>query len=231
VSRRKKETNGTLGQIQLKHVVPITKNQEKAFEAFEDKNLLMHGWAGTGKTYIALYMALDNVLHNNSYDKLYIVRSAVASRSIGYLPGDLEEKLEIFESPYKAIVNEQLQRFDAYDYLKSKGQIEFVSTSYLRGVTMENCIVLVDEIQNMLFHELDTIITRAGKNIKLIMAGDYHQTDLINGGKFECLDFMAIIQSLPEFITIEFGINDIVRNPLVKSYLIAKENRSVFQQL
>lgn len=109
--------------------------------------------------------------------------------------------------------------------------VEFVSTSYLRGVTLENCIIFVDEIQNMLFHELDTIITRSGKHVKIIMAGDYHQTDLINGAKFDCLDFMGIIEKLKEFETIQFGMNDIVRNELVRSYLIEKERRNVFQRI
>lgn len=226
---RKNKSNGN-GQLHLKSTVPLTKNQDRAFKSFENKHLCLHGWAGTGKTYIALYMALKEVLHG-TYDKLYIVRSAVASRSIGYLPGDLDEKLEIFESPYLAIVNELTERYDGYNYLKSKGLIQFISTSYLRGVTMDNCIVLVDEIQNCLFHELDTIITRAGKHIKIVLAGDYHQTDLINGAKFECLDFMGIIEKLDEFETIQFGINDIIRNELVRSYLIAKENRNVFQRI
>jgi phosphate starvation-inducible protein PhoH len=229
----KKKQNGTNGNghVYVKSTVPLTKNQEKAFDAFPKKNLLLHGWAGTGKTYIGLYLALKEILETFRYEKLYIIRSAVASRSIGYLPGDLDEKLEVFETPYISIVNELTDRWDGYNYLKSKDMIEFTSTSYLRGVTMENCIVLVDEIQNMLFHELDTIITRSGKNMKMIMAGDYHQTDLINGTKFEVLDFMGIIQKLDEFVTVEFGIKDIVRNDLVKSYLIAKENRNIFQRI
>jgi len=227
----KKKHNGINGQITIKSVVPLTKNQEKVFEAFHKSNLLLHGWAGTGKTYIALYLSLKEVLEFGTYEKIFIVRSAVASRSIGYLPGDLDEKLEIFETPYENIINELLGRHDGYSFLKAKGQIEFISTSYLRGVTLDDCIILVDEIQNMLFHELDTIITRSGKKVKIVMAGDYHQTDLINGAKFDVLDFMGIIEKLSEFETIKFGIDDIVRNELVKSYLLAKENRSVFQRL
>lgn len=227
----RKKINGTNGQLRIKSIVPLTSNQEKAFTKFHKKNLLLHGWAGTGKTYIALYLALRDVVECGIYNKIFIVRSAVASRAIGFLPGDVNEKMEIFESPYVNIVNELTGKIDGYDYLKAKGQIDFISTSYLRGITLDNSIVFVDEIQNMLFHELDTVITRSGKNVKLIMAGDYHQTDLINGGKLDCLNFMGIIKNLDEFETIEFGMEDIVRNDLVKSYLIAKEQQNIFQRL
>ena len=228
----RKKTNGTNGHLAIKSVIPLTDNQRLTFDAFEDeKHLLLHGWAGTGKTFIALALALKEIIEGMRYSKIFIVRSAVPSRAVGYLPGDLDEKLMIFETPYVEIVNDLVSRVDGYEVLKTKKMIEFVSTSYLRGITMDNCIVIVDEIQNMQFHELDTIITRAGKNIRLIMAGDYHQTDLVNGAKMDCLGFMEIIRNLKEFQTIEFTMDDIVRNDLVRSYLIAKEKRSVFQRI
>ena len=229
VPRKKTTENGSLV---LKTVKPLTKNQKKAFDAYNEKNLLLHGWAGTGKTYLALYMALKSILGEPPYKKIYIVRSAVPSRSIGYLPGSLEEKLEIFETPYVEIVNKLvIEKPDGYEYLKKYDLIEFVSTSYLRGVTLENCIILVDEIQNMAFSELDTVITRSGRNVKIILAGDYRQTDLVNGSRGDIHRFMSIINDMEEFECIEFHMDDIVRNDLVKSYLIAKENRPIAERI
>jgi phosphate starvation-inducible protein PhoH len=227
---RKKTTNGNVPLV-LKTVKPLTKNQKKTFDVYKEKNLLLHGWAGTGKTFLALFLALKEVLESATYSKIFIVRSAVPSRSIGYLPGSLEEKLEVFATPYIEIVNKLLNRPDGYEYLKKYNMIEFVSTSYLRGVTLENCVILVDEIQNMAFGELDTVITRLGKNIKMILAGDYRQTDLTNGSRGDILRFMNIINDMNEFECIEFQKEDIVRNDLVKSYLIAKENRPLPEQI
>jgi phosphate starvation-inducible protein PhoH len=226
----RKKSNGSAPLI-IRSVRPLTDNQAAAFDAYKTRNLLLHGWAGTGKTFLALYLALKEVLETEKYSKIYIIRSAVPTRAMGFLPGSIEEKMEIYETPYSEIVNSLLSRFDGYEVLKQKNMVEFVSTSYLRGVTMENSVIFVDEIQNMQFHELDTIITRAGKNIKMILAGDYHQTDLLNGSKGDCLKFMDIIHSLEEFESVHFDIDDIVRNDLVKSYLIAKENRPLAQRL
>lgn len=229
VPRKKAAENGSL---QLKSVKPLTKNQKKAFDAYKEKNLLLHGWAGTGKTFLALYLSLKEILETPLYKKIYIVRSAVPSRSIGYLPGSLEEKLEIFETPYVDMVNRLLpDKPDAYDFLKKHDMIEFVSTSYLRGVTLENCVIIVDEIQNMAFTELDTVITRSGRNIKMILSGDYRQTDLVNGSRGDIHRFMSIINDMNEFHCIEFHMDDIVRNDMVKSYLIAKENRPLAERI
>lgn len=223
----KKKANG---QIHLKTIKPLTKNQQKAFTAYENKNLLLHGHAGTGKTFVALYLALKDVL-KAKYFKVYIVRSALPSRSIGYLPGSLEEKLEVFEDPYVEMVNNLTEDLSGYNSLKQKKMIEFVSTSYLRGVTLEDCVIIVDELQNMAFHEMDTIITRSGKNVKMILCGDYRQTDLTNGAQQDIHNFMSIIHDMDEFEAIEFGIDDIVRNDFVKSYLIAKEKRPLAERL
>jgi phosphate starvation-inducible protein PhoH len=219
-----RKTNGTNGQLKLKSIVPLTKNQEVAFENFRRKNLLLHGWAGTGKTYIALYLSLREILNFGTYNKVYIVRSAVPSRSVGYLPGDLWEKLEVFEAPYADICNELLTRNDGYQQLKNKAELEFISTSYLRGVTLDDCIILVDEIQNCDFGELSTVITRLGKNVKVVFCGDFRQTDF-RGHEEHCKkdvhNFMDILKQMDgDFEIIEFGIDDIVRNPLVKNFLV-----------
>lgn len=223
VSKRKNGTNGN-GVLHIKSVVPLTKNQEKAFDAFRDKNLLLHGWAGTGKTFVALYLSLKEILSHGQYDKIYIVRSAVASRNIGYLPGDLDEKLEVFETPYANICNELLSRADGYRHLKEKGMIEFVSTSYLRGVTLEHCIILVDEIQNCDWGELSTITTRLGNNIRIVFCGDYRQSDFRGidaHSKQDVRNFMHVISKMKNnFVSIEFGTQDIIRGEIAKEFLL-----------
>ena len=192
----------------------------------------MYGAAGTGKTFIGMYLALQEILNEqSSYDKLYIVRSLVPTREIGFLPGDHEDKAELYQIPYQNMVRYMFKMPDdasfdmLYANLKAQETISFWSTSFLRGTTLDNAIVLVDEMQNLNFHELDSIITRLGVNTKIIFAGDAAQTDLVKTNERNgILDFMKIIQGMDEFEMVEFGIQDIVRSGLVKSYLINKLN-------
>ena len=225
--RRKKPINSEL----LININPLTENQEKTFEAYsKDKNLVLHGAAGTGKTFISLYLALKDVLNlENPYEKIYIVRSLVPTREIGFLPGDHEDKSSLYQIPYKNMVKymfemENDQQFEMlYDNLRSQETISFWSTSFIRGVTLDNCIIIVDEFSNLNFHELDSIITRVGQNTKIIFSGDYTQSDLVkNNEKNGILDFMKILQTMEEFECVEFGVEDIVRSGLVRSYLISK---------
>lgn len=227
--RRKKPINSEL----LININPLTENQEKTFEAYsKDKNLVLHGAAGTGKTFISLYLALKDVLNlENPYEKIYIVRSLVPTREIGFLPGDHEDKSSLYQIPYKNMVKymfemENDQQFEMlYDNLRSQETISFWSTSFIRGVTLDNCIIIVDEFSNLNFHELDSIITRVGQNTKIIFSGDYTQSDLVkNNEKNGILDFMKILQTMEEFECVEFGVEDIVRSGLVRSYLISKIN-------
>lgn len=227
--RRKKPINSDL----LIKINPLTENQEKTFEAYsKDKNLVLHGAAGTGKTFISLYLALTDVLNLESpYEKIYIVRSLVPTREIGFLPGDHEDKSSLYQIPYKNMVKymfemENDQQFEMlYDNLRSQETISFWSTSFIRGVTLDNCIIIVDEFSNLNFHELDSIITRVGQNTKIIFSGDYTQSDLVkNNEKNGILDFMKILQVMEEFECVEFGVEDIVRSGLVRSYLISKIN-------
>ena len=217
----------------LTPVKPLTPSQEKVYDAFsKQKNLFLYGAAGTGKTFIAVYLALQEILdEKSSYDKLYIVRSLVPTREIGFLPGDHEDKAELYQIPYQNMVRYMFKMPDdasfdmLYANLKAQETISFWSTSFLRGTTLDNAIVLVDEMQNLNFHELDSIITRLGVNTKIIFAGDAAQTDLLKTNERNgVLDFMKIIQGMDEFEMVEFGIQDIVRSGLVKSYLINKLN-------
>ena len=226
--KRKPINSGYLTQIK-----PLTPSQEKVFDAFsKQKNLYLYGAAGTGKTFIGVYLALQEILNEqSSYDKLYIVRSLVPTREIGFLPGDHDDKAELYQIPYQNMVRYMFKMPDdasfdmLYANLKAQETISFWSTSFLRGTTLDNSIVLVDESQNLNFHELDSIITRLGVNTKIIFAGDAAQTDLVKTNERNgILDFMKIIQGMDEFEMVEFGIQDIIRSGLVKSYLINKLN-------
>ena len=212
-------------------VNPITDNQDLFFKEWAaDKNLFAYGAAGTGKTFIALYLALRDVMDEETpYDKVYIVRSLVSTREIGFLPGTHEDKSELYQVPYKNMVRNMFQMPDQmsfdmlYDNLKAQETISFWSTSFLRGTTLDDAIVIVDECQNLNFHELDSIITRVGQDSKIVFCGDVNQSDLQRTNERNgILDFQRILEGMEEFSMVEFGIGDIVRSGLVKSYLISK---------
>ena len=212
-------------------ISPLTPNQETVFQQYsEGQNLLLHGAAGTGKTFIALYLALQDILDENSpYEKLYIVRSLVATREIGFLPGTHEDKASLYQIPYKNMVKHMFEMPDdnsfemLYENLKHQETISFWSTSFLRGTTLDNSIVLVDECQNLNFHELDSIMTRVGQDSKGCFCGDINQSDLQRTNERNgILDCQKILENMEEFSMIEFCVEDIVRSGLVKSYLVSK---------
>ena len=215
----------------LVNIEPISENQKRLFDSYkEGKQIVAYGCAGTGKTFITLYNALRDVLDENTpYEKIYIVRSLVATREIGFLPGDHEDKSDIYQVPYKHMVKYMFQMSSDADFemlygnLKAQDTIKFWSTSFLRGTTLDNAIVIVDEYQNLNFHELDSIITRIGENSKICFCGDARQSDLIKtNDRNGIVDFMNILRKMSSFDIIEFEIDDIVRSGLVKEYIIAK---------
>ena len=225
--KRKKPIN----QNYFLDINPITENQDLFFKEWgKGNNLFSYGAAGTGKTFIALYLALRDVMNEESpYDKVYIVRSLVSTREIGFLPGTHEDKSELYQIPYKNMVRHMFEMPDdtsfdmLYDNLKHQETISFWSTSFLRGTTLDDAIVIVDECQNLNFHELDSIITRVGQDSKIVFCGDVNQSDLQRTNERNgILDFQRILEGMDEFSMVEFGINDIVRSGLVKSYLISK---------
>ena len=225
--KRKKPISNTY----LLDIEPITENQKKLFESYsQDKHLVAYGTAGTGKTFISLYNALADILDETTpYEKIYLVRSLVSTREIGFLPGDHEDKADIYQIPYKNMVKYMFQMpTDAdfemlYGNLKAQETIKFWSTSFIRGTTLDNAIIIVDEFQNLNFHELDSIITRVGENSRIIFCGDASQTDLVKTNDRNGIhDFLNILRKMPSFDIIEFGIDDIVRSGLVKEYIIAK---------
>jgi phosphate starvation-inducible protein PhoH len=223
--KARKEYQQRQQDMKIKNFYPITGNQQLVFDHYDkDKHLILHGVAGTGKTFVSLYLALSDVMdHIDGLETVTIVRSVVPSRDMGFLPGDKQEKESVYEAPYISICAELFGRSDAYETLKQRGAIEFISTSHIRGITLSNTIVIVDETQNLNFGELDTIITRLGENCRIMLCGDYRQTDFsTNKERGGLKKFLDICSEMKEFDRVEFVEKDIVRSPFVRSYLISK---------
>ena len=231
LTTRQAKRKKPLGLEYLIDIDPLTENQKKFFDSYaEGKHLVAYGCAGTGKTFITLYNALCEVLDEKTlYERIYLVRSLVPTREIGFLPGTHEDKADIYQIPYKNMVKYMFQMPSDADFemlygnLKSQETIKFWSTSFLRGTTLDNAIIIVDEFQNLSFHELDSIITRVGENTKICFCGDSTQSDLQKANEKNGIhDFMNILRKMESFDIIEFGVEDIVRSGLVKEYIIAK---------
>ena len=225
--KRRKPINSEM----LREIEPLTENQQKLFDAYDkNQNIIAYGCAGTGKTFITLYNALCDVLDERTpYEKIYIVRSLVATREIGFLPGDHEDKSSLYQIPYKNMVKYMFQMPTDSDFemlygnLKTQDTISFWSTSFIRGTTLDKSIIIVDEFQNLNFHELDSIITRVGEDSKIMFCGDATQSDLVKTNERNgIIDFMQILRIMPSMDIIEFGVDDIVRSGLCKEYLLAK---------
>ena len=227
LSKRKKPIGAEL----LLDIEPLTDNQRKLFESYDaGKHLVAHGVAGSGKTFLCLFKALQDVLSEHTpYEKIYIVRSLVPTREIGFLPGSHEDKASLYQIPYKNMVKYMFQMPSDADFemlygnLKAQETISFWSTSFIRGTTLDNCIIIVDELENLNFHELDSIITRVGENTKILFCGDASQSDLIRQNeKNGVVDFMKILRQMPSFDIIEFEVADVIRSGLIKEYIITK---------
>ena len=226
MSKKIEVTNSDLVKIE-----PVTDNQKGVFESYKKgQNQFLYGCAGTGKTFVTLYLAMQEVLRNDTpYDRVVMVRSLIPTREIGFLPGDEEDKAALYQVPYSNMVqfmfkqpNEQAFSM-LYDRLKTQGSFYFLSTSFLRGLTFDNSIIIVDECQNLNFHELDTIVTRVGQDSKIMFCGDFMQTDLSKINERNGLhDFLRILEEMEEFNCLEFNIGDIVRSGFVRNYLIQK---------
>ena len=226
MSKKIEITNSDLVKIE-----PVTDNQKVVFESYKKgQNQFLYGCAGTGKTFVTLYLAMLEVLRNDTpYDRVVMVRSLIPTREIGFLPGDEEDKAALYQVPYSNMVqfmfkqpNEQAF-YMLYDRLKTQGSFYFLSTSFLRGLTFDNSIIIVDECQNLNFPELDTILTRVGQDSKIMFCGDFMQTDLSKVNERNGLhDFLRILEEMEEFNCLEFNIGDIVRSGFVRNYLIQK---------
>jgi phosphate starvation-inducible protein PhoH len=228
MSKKKNRQNRQLPQVvhhfELRQIAPLTVNQEHTFESYKSgMNLMLHGYAGTGKSFISLWLALDDILNKNVIqEKVLIIRSVVPSRDMGFLPGSMKDKQRVYEKPYQQICDDLFGRGDGYDILKMKGIVDFETTSFLRGCTMNNTIIIVDEMQNMTFQELDTVMTRVGDNSRIIFCGDFRQTDLNERDRSGLSNFINITRRMKRFSYVEFGKHDIVRSGLVKDYIIQR---------
>ena len=225
--KRKKPINTDM----MRDIEPLTPNQQLLFNAYaENKNLVAYGCAGTGKTFITLYNALKDVLDQETpYEKVYIIRSLIPTREIGFLPGDHEDKSTLYQLPYKAMVKYMFEMPTEADFemlygnLRAQDSIDFWSTSFIRGTTFDKSIIIVDEYQNLNYHELDSIMTRVGQDSKIMFCGDATQSDLIRENERNgIVDFMRILRMMSSMEIIEFGVEDIVRSGLVKEYILAK---------
>lgn len=229
IERQEEHMVGILNsKFAMKKIQPLTPTQADLFDSYrEDYNVAAIGSAGTGKTMCAMYLALNDVLKTAEYERVIIVRSAVQTREQGFMPGSKQEKEAVFEQPYADITNDLFGRGDAYNILKSKGQIQFMTSSFVRGLTFDNAVIIVDECQSMTYHELDTIITRVGESSKIVFCGDTRQDDLeISRNKADIsglAQFLKVLDKIDSFETIKFTTRDIVRSGLVKEYIMAKE--------
>lgn len=241
LSRREKQRQqrdqehmvGILNQnFGMRHINPLTPTQEDMFKSYQKgNNIAAIGTAGTGKTMCAMYLALNDVLRKGGYEQIIVVRSAVQTREQGFMPGSKEQKEALYSVPYSDIVNDLFGRGDAYQILKQKGMVKFMTSSFVRGLTFDNSIIIVDECQSMTYHELDTIITRVGESSKIVFCGDTRQDDLAtsrNRAEVSGLkEFLRVIKRVNSFDTIQFTPEDIVRSGLVKEYILAKERIQV----
>lgn len=211
----------------LKTIDPLTVNQERTYESWDQgQNLLLTGTAGTGKSFLSAYLGMKSILEDKDQKKLVIIRSVVPTRDMGFLPGSNKDKSKVYEAPYYSIFSELFLRGDAYEYLKNKSLVDFMTTSFVRGITITDAVIMVDEIQNMTAEELHSVFTRIGKNCRVIFAGDVKQNDLKNKRNEESgfNDFFKILSKMKYFNTVEFTRDDIVRSNLVKQYIIARED-------
>jgi phosphate starvation-inducible protein PhoH len=226
--KTRKQRHNFAQNFQLKAIGPETLGQQRLFDLYEDiPHLVLNGYAGTGKTFCALFLALEEMMCKSTpYTKIIVVRSAVPTRDQGFLPGSLDEKMEVYEAPYKSIFNELFGRADAFECFKKRNEVEILSTSYLRGITIDDAIIIVDEAQNMTFHELDSLVTRVGVNTRLMMCGDILQNDLqMKRGQYSGYQKMMNIfyeMDCEHVEFINFDKDDIIRSGFVKEYIIAK---------
>ena len=208
----------------LKKINPLTENQRRTFSAYDnDKHLLLIGTAGTGKSFLSIYLGMQDIMEQRTHEKMIIIRSVVSSRDVGFLPGNNKEKSKVYEAPYYAIFSELFGRGDAYDYLKNKNLVEFMNTSFVRGITLNDSVVVIDEVQNMTWHEITSVFTRVGKNCKVIFVGDTRQNDLHAKRDSEASGIEKLIRVLDhmqEFETTTFKPEDIVRSQIIKSFIL-----------
>jgi phosphate starvation-inducible PhoH-like protein len=215
----------TQNHLDLTHIEPLTFTQRRVFRDYESgKHLVLHGYAGTGKSFLSLYLALKSI-GNAEYKKIVIVRAAQPVRDQGFLPGSAEEKSAVYELPYDNICADLYNRDDAYAVLKLKGIIHFCSTSYIRGITLDDTILIIDEAASLTAHEINSILTRVGDNCRILFCGDYRQSDLVKSSdKQGFVNALDRLKKIEEVGFIEFQVEDIIRSSFVKNWIMSEFN-------
>jgi predicted ribonuclease YlaK len=225
LAKQRHQTTALFDISKLLKVEAKTENQQRAFDYFsEGYNLILSGSAGSGKTMLALYLGLKSLLLRK-YEKVVIVRSIVPTRNIGFLKGTQQEKECVYEQTYLNLVNKLLPTIpNAYDAMKKEKTLEFTSTSFIRGNNIDKAVVIIDEFSNLTYHELSSVITRLGENVRVIFSGDFYQSDLRYSDEKEgVLKFLKVLSLMEEdFKRVDFTIDDVVRSGLVKRFLLAE---------
>ena len=223
-TRKERKRNSQVTGLKLNEIEPLTNTQTEVFHSYNSgNNLVLHGCAGTGKTFLSLYLAVRDVIEKvDQKQKVILVRSVVPTRDMGFLPGNITEKTKVYEAPYKDLMSGMFNRGDAYDILKTKGKVEFTTTSFVRGQTWDDAIIIVDEAQNLSFQELHSVITRVGQNSRIVFSGDGKQDDLTSKRFNEqsgLTTFLSVLDNMRSFDMVEFHPEDIVRSGLVREYI------------
>jgi phosphate starvation-inducible PhoH-like protein len=223
--KQKKKTRSTGGYRQpvipsLCRISPKTAAQRLVVEAFHsDKNIIMHGCAGTGKTFLAVWLSMNAMLNGDAPKPIVILRSVVPTRDIGFLPGNAKDKAAVYESPYQGIVSEICDK--PYEWLKQNGYIQFDTTSFLRGMTFRDNIIIIDECQNLSDHEIHTVMTRVGEGCRVIFCGDFTQKDYTREGS-GMNNLLKIANEMRSFEIVKFHKEDVVRSGFVREYIIKR---------
>ncbi|TDW25478.1 phosphate starvation-inducible PhoH-like protein [Breznakia blatticola] len=206
-----------------KIIYPKTLGQSYLFKCMREKDIVFAtGVAGTGKTYLAVMYAVS-LLKKNDVEKIILTRPAVeAGESLGFLPGDLKEKVDPYLTPLYDALNDALGA-DSVQRLIDKGVIEIAPLAYMRGRTLNNAFIILDEAQNSTKSQMKMFLTRMGFNSKVVVTGDVTQIDLIKKHDSGLLSARQVLQNIEDIAFVELTSADVVRNPLVQKIIDAYE--------
>ena len=206
-----------------------TANQRRLVELFEKNDLLFAvGPAGSGKTYTAIALAV-RALKEKQVRRVILTRPAVeAGEKLGFLPGDMKEKLDPYLQPLYDALNDMIPAAKLSKYME-EGTVQIAPLAYMRGRTLDNAFVILDEAQNTTLPQIKMFLTRMGRNAKFIVTGDVTQIDLPKAGDSGLLRAMKMVDNIQGIASVEFDKSDIVRHPLVKHIVEAFEKRATME--
>jgi len=208
-----------------KTITARTKNQQKLVKDFETNDLLFAiGPAGSGKTYTAIALAVRS-LKNKEIKKIILSRPAVeAGEKLGFLPGDMKEKIDPYLQPLYDALQDMITPLKLKEYLEN-GTIQIAPLAFMRGRTLSDAVVILDEAQNTTTQQIKMFLTRMGLNTKMIITGDMTQIDLPASQKSGLVDALFVLKNVKGIAKIEFDVKDIVRHHLVQRIVEAYEKR------